>query len=447
MDPQHGQGLTFSEALEQLKDGRKVTRARWTDAEGRDQWIVRQDGYPQGIPLNANTARATGLPEGSEQKFAPYYMLYTIYSTFVPWTPGHGDLNADDWAIYYMPGEYERLCQEETDAILADPEARADLEADGDDARTFSHDEVKMAVALRALERDDFPDRENVRFRLLRQLMRPVTSKSFGDEDLTTAGIVATFVDILTGLNRELTQTRQVLDDTKAKIDSMEEFDRAWRNRYPVPEGLNSNDAILAYARIRCYQDGWKDTPGFTQTTWRLITTLLGPMLEEWRRDLGPELGEGADGWKAIFGGLRVDGVDTIGSMTIELVPTPTAQEMQAFAEELGRRLDPEATQQLIRPGDPGYPERPQRLTDAYRLRQTFDGETPAEGPRTIRRAAPDAEPTQVVKYFVTDEGGFEREVPEGEYLRVAGITDSSAALPDSFNNGFNKGRMERTPQ
>lgn len=453
MDPQHGVGLTFSEALEQLKDGRKVTRARWTDTEGRDQWIVRQDGYPQGIPLNANTARATGLPEGSEQKFAPYYMLYTIYSTFVPWTPGHGDLNADDWAIYYMPGEYERLCQEETDAILADPEALADLEADGDDPRTFTHEEVKMAVSLRALERDDFPDRENARFRLLRQLMRPVTSKSLGDEDLTTAGIVATFVDILTGLNGELTQTRQVLDDTKAKITGLEQFERAWRTRYPAPGSLNSDDAILAYQRIRYFQDGRKDSVGFTETTWQLISVLLAPMLEEWRQSHADTTGDfDPDRFKVTFMGRDIGGLDTIKSMSLETLPRIAKEDEERMLAALERAADPEATQQLVRPGDPGYPERPQRLTDRFPLRATFEGETPAEGRRMIRRAAPDAEPTQVVKYFVysgTGDNGVEEEVTEAEYLSAAGIHDPAAAVPDTFvhTNGLVRGRMKRHPQ
>lgn len=456
MDPQHGQGLTFSEALEQLKDGRKVTRARWTDAEGRDQWIVRQDGYPQGIPLNRNTAQATGLPEGSEQKFAPYYMLYTIYSTFVPWTPGHGDLNADDWAIYYMPGEYERLCQEETDAILADPETAADLEEAGLDLATYSHEEVKMVVALRALERDDFPDREAVRFRLLNQLFRPVLDNQrqldLADPPLPldsltpqVALLSRTFVNILTKINDELTQAKLVLDSTREKLDTLDEFNQSWLGKYPVPDGLNSNDAVLAHHRIRYYQEGWANSPGFTQTTWRLISTLLAPMLEEWRQSHADTTGDfDLDRFKVTFHGARNDGVDTIRHMEMELMSPITPEQVAVMEKALGALGDPEATQQLVRLGNIGDPEHRQRLTDRFPL-------LGVSTPRQIRRAAPDAEPTQVVKYFLNQMYlDPQEEVTEAEYQRAAQEAEGwvpGRPLPEVISDGDVQGHIEYYPQ
>lgn len=478
MHPQHGVGLTFSEALEQLKDGRKVTRAGWN---GKDQWVVMQTGYPAGIELNHNTAQRTGLPEGSIQVFEPYYMMFTPWGSFVQWTPNAADLNADDWAIYYMPGEYERLCREATDEILADPVLVEALDASEKDPQSYSLQELKVAAAVAALESDEFPpsEREPARFRLLRQLMRPVSSKSHGEDDLTTAGIVHTFVDILTTLSGELVETRKVLDATQTKIASLEEFEKAWGTKYPIPDGLVSNDAIRAYQRIRYFQEGWSDTGGFTQTTWRLIAVLLAPMLEEWRQDLGPELGVGADGWKVMFSGLRVDGVDTIGSMTIELVPTPTAEEMQAFVGELERRLDPEATQKLVRPGDPGHPERPQRLTEVMPLRKSSpdtqgsarplslalaDGAVVAASPQEV--VVPDAPQQEAEspsgsllrkpRYFVTYPDRVEVEVTLEQFVaaeRHAGFRPKGPDVGQAATSGFSSsatnssGRVEYVPQ
>ena len=89
----------FSEALKRLKDKeclphRKVAREGWN---GKSMWIVRQDAYPQGIPINANTARATGLPEGEQRRFLPYIMMRTADGSFVPWLASQTDILADDW--------------------------------------------------------------------------------------------------------------------------------------------------------------------------------------------------------------------------------------------------------------------------------------------------------------------------------------------------------------
>lgn len=403
--------MDFSQALELLKQGRKVTRQRWTNAENRDQWIVRQTGYPEGIPLNRATAQATGLPEGSEQKFAPYYMLYTIYSTFVPWTPGHGDLNADDWEVYYLPGEKERLEQEETDAILADKELVAELDAAGKDPRTYSHDELKMVVSLRALEREDLADKEAIRFRLVRQLLRPVTTDlsqvdltgptrdSGADAQPPVIDVIRAFVDIITNINDNYTQAKLDLDATKDKLTRLEQFEEIWDAKYPVPEGLNSNDAIRAYQRIRYFQDGWKDSAGFTETTWRLISTLLAPMLEEWRQSHADTTGDfDPDRFKVTFMGRDVGGLDTIGSMSLETLPRITEEDERQMLAVLERAADPEATQRIrvrpLRPGDEAYPERPQRLTDQFPVHATFGPSHPGEedppvGPRKLRPSFP----------------------------------------------------------
>lgn len=87
-------GMDFAGALQDLKDGYKVTRASWLPA---GQYVVLQPGYPDGIAINANTSAATGIPEGTVRVFQPYLMLHTADGSFVPWQPTVTDLLATDW--------------------------------------------------------------------------------------------------------------------------------------------------------------------------------------------------------------------------------------------------------------------------------------------------------------------------------------------------------------
>lgn len=433
--------MDFSQALDALKQGRKIQRQSWG---GKDQWVVYSAGEPQFL--------AGGLLGHSE----PRYVIFTPIASFATWTPGAADLNADDWEIYYLPGEEERLQQEETAAILADPETAADLEEAGLNLATFSHVEVKMAVALRALEREDLPDREAIRFRLLNQLFRPVLDNQhqldLADPPLPldslspqVALLSRTFVNILTKLNDELTQAKLVLDSTREKLDTLDEFNQSWLGKYPVPDGLNSNDAVLAHHRIRYFQEGWANSPGFTQTTWRLISTLLAPMLEEWRQSHADTTGDfDPDRFKVTFQGRDIDGMDTIGSMSLETLPRISKEDEEMMLAVLEKAADPEKTQQLVRLGNIGDPEHRQRLTDRFPL-------LGVSTPRQIRRAAPDAEPTQVVKYFLNQAYlDPQEEVTEAEYQRAAQEAEGwvpGRPLPEVISDGDVQGHIEYYPQ
>lgn len=92
--------MDFGEALKTLRSGGKVARAGWN---GAGQFVVYQPGYPDGIGINANTARATGIPQGTVKRFRPYLMLHTAQGDFVPWAPSVSDVLADDWSR--APGE------------------------------------------------------------------------------------------------------------------------------------------------------------------------------------------------------------------------------------------------------------------------------------------------------------------------------------------------------
>jgi len=81
-------------AVSNMRAGLPVRRAGWY---GKGMYIVYQHGYPQGIPINANTAQATHQPEGTVCKFLPYIMMRTAAGEFVPWLCSQTDLLAADW--------------------------------------------------------------------------------------------------------------------------------------------------------------------------------------------------------------------------------------------------------------------------------------------------------------------------------------------------------------
>lgn len=76
--------------------GGKVQRAGWN---GKGMYLVFQKGYPDGIPINANTAQATGIPQGTVCRFLPYVMMRTADGAFVPWLCSQTDLLANDWQL------------------------------------------------------------------------------------------------------------------------------------------------------------------------------------------------------------------------------------------------------------------------------------------------------------------------------------------------------------
>lgn len=88
--------MNFGQALEHAKIGLKIQREGWN---GKGMFVVYQKAYPQGIPINKNTAEATGIPEGTVCRFLPYLMMKTADGAFVPWLISQTDALADDWCI------------------------------------------------------------------------------------------------------------------------------------------------------------------------------------------------------------------------------------------------------------------------------------------------------------------------------------------------------------
>jgi hypothetical protein len=91
-----GEYTDFGWALQSLRSGRKLARTGWN---GKGMFIVLQKGYPAGIPINQNTADATGIPLGTVIKFLPYLMMKTAGGEFVPWLASQTDILAEDWEL------------------------------------------------------------------------------------------------------------------------------------------------------------------------------------------------------------------------------------------------------------------------------------------------------------------------------------------------------------
>jgi hypothetical protein len=90
--PQHS-NLTFSEALEHIKAGRKVSRAGWN---GRGQFIF----LVPGSTFKVNRPPLLGIyPEGTEIDYHPHIDMRNAQGQIVPWLASQGDLLAEDWFI------------------------------------------------------------------------------------------------------------------------------------------------------------------------------------------------------------------------------------------------------------------------------------------------------------------------------------------------------------
>ena len=88
--------MDFSDALRLMKSRKKLQRSGWN---GKGMYVVYQAGYPEGIPINKNTAEATGEAEGTVMRFLPYLMMKTADGAFVPWLISMTDALATDWQV------------------------------------------------------------------------------------------------------------------------------------------------------------------------------------------------------------------------------------------------------------------------------------------------------------------------------------------------------------
>lgn len=85
--------MKFEEILPLIKEGSKVYRSDWEQGI----FVIRQKGYPDGIPCNKQTSEVWGLERGSLFKCNPYMQINKIDGSHSMWVPSTDDIFADDW--------------------------------------------------------------------------------------------------------------------------------------------------------------------------------------------------------------------------------------------------------------------------------------------------------------------------------------------------------------
>jgi hypothetical protein len=86
-------GVSFSEALRQLKEGKKVARNGWN---GKNMFLF----LVPGSVFQVSRAPLLGIyPEGTTIKYHAHIDMKTADDQVVPWLASQTDLLSDDWII------------------------------------------------------------------------------------------------------------------------------------------------------------------------------------------------------------------------------------------------------------------------------------------------------------------------------------------------------------
>lgn len=86
-----GELLTFSQALELIKDGKRVSRSGWN---GKNMFLFLVPGST--FKVNREPL-LTILGEGTEVDYHAHIDMRTADGTIVPWLASQTDLLSDDW--------------------------------------------------------------------------------------------------------------------------------------------------------------------------------------------------------------------------------------------------------------------------------------------------------------------------------------------------------------
>lgn len=85
--------MTFGQALEALKEGKKVSRSGW-NGKGMFLFLV------PGSTFVVNRAPLLGIyPEGTVIDYCPHVDMRTADGKIVPWLCSQTDMLADDWDV------------------------------------------------------------------------------------------------------------------------------------------------------------------------------------------------------------------------------------------------------------------------------------------------------------------------------------------------------------
>lgn len=88
-------GMNFGQAIEALKQGRKVARTGW-NGKGMFVYYVAAAAYPA-----SNNPKGTmrGVFPGDMVPYRDYIAMKTVDNQVVPWTASQSDVLAEDWVI------------------------------------------------------------------------------------------------------------------------------------------------------------------------------------------------------------------------------------------------------------------------------------------------------------------------------------------------------------
>lgn len=89
--------MTFSEALEALKEGKRVSRTGWN---GRGMFIFLVPG--SNFTVNREPLLSI-MGAGKEVTYRPHIDMKDAEGKVVPWLASQTDLLADDWCITVLP--------------------------------------------------------------------------------------------------------------------------------------------------------------------------------------------------------------------------------------------------------------------------------------------------------------------------------------------------------
>lgn len=85
--------MNFGQAIEHLKDGRKVARSGWN---GKDMFLF----LVPGSTFKVNRAPLLGIyEEGTEVEYHAHIDMKTAQGYVVPWLASQSDMLSDDWVL------------------------------------------------------------------------------------------------------------------------------------------------------------------------------------------------------------------------------------------------------------------------------------------------------------------------------------------------------------
>ena len=87
-------GMTFGQAIINLKDGKRVARAGWN---GKGMFLFLVPGSR--ITVSEGRPLAAVFPVGAEVDYLPHIDMKTADGKVVPWLASQTDVLAEDWTV------------------------------------------------------------------------------------------------------------------------------------------------------------------------------------------------------------------------------------------------------------------------------------------------------------------------------------------------------------